>query len=567
MALHTLSTQTDNFTYQYLDAAIVRGIIELPHAQARAQALVQTCENDFAVLRQWFGNKTGFGPQNRITVRVQADSLAHNNGYHADGSTLITVDSCETAGTDQSVATDAVRALFVAEAIEVLMSYKNFKDKEVSWKPGSSDGEGLSRVAAATLHPVGYYSPFVNGPYVNTWLTGTRGNWVATTDNNDLTPDSYGCSILFIYYLRDQLNKPITDIIQRAGGTLEETYHSVTNQTVGFKPFRELLAKYLPFDPANPASPNNMTALKTDNPFPILEGKQRYVTLSFKEQEDPLAGGRLGVPAGNRGRVTVKPFFTCPAKSYGYTIYDRDRTLQCIATTIGFAQPKFTWEVNGQHASVGGSVVPTTTVLVDDPANPDAPKSITKAESIYWQAEKDVSSSQGSAGELDLKSHSASHDGHIQLKIQVDVSERFGTTETVSQTGYATLTTQELIYDAQFYADREACIDAFAKVVHKYVRVSDIPLIFTLPDPSPEIRVAMQALRAVIEELGVINERNPQLGRELTQALVERLQLPEQMLLMGAAPTQTTGAQAGTSQRAAPRRATQRAAKRKRTRP
>src|SRR5215470_9722128 len=110
MALHTLPTQTDNFTYQYLDAAIVQGIIELPHAQARAQALVQTCENDFAVLRQWFGNKTGFGPQNRITVRVQADSLAHNNGYHADGSTLITVDSCETAGTDQSVATDAARA-------------------------------------------------------------------------------------------------------------------------------------------------------------------------------------------------------------------------------------------------------------------------------------------------------------------------------------------------------------------------------------------------------------------------------------------------------------------------
>ena len=291
----------------------------LPNARARAEALLQTCESDFAQLQGWFDVPGGFGPGNRITVRVQPDSLGHNNGYHSDGSMLITVDPLEVLAdlsgrfggglppVDDSIPNEGVRALFVAEAIEILMSYRNFKRRNETWHPNYSDGEGLSRVAAAVLHPSGYYSPPLATPSVNTWLQGTRGNWVATNNPTDIDFDSFGCAILFIYYLRDQLGFPITSIVQKAGATLEETCQALTGDTDGFKPFRDLLKKYLPYDPNNPFSSNNMKPLPSDDPFPILEGLSRRVTLSFTEQDDrgPAPARRQSCRARSRDAQTV----------------------------------------------------------------------------------------------------------------------------------------------------------------------------------------------------------------------------------------------------------------------
>jgi hypothetical protein len=175
-------------------------------------------------------------------------------------------------------------------------------------------------------------------------------------------------------------------------------------------------------------------------------------------------------------------------------------------------------------------VVPTATVLVDDPARPDAPKSESKPVQIYWQNESDASTFQGRAGELDLHNFGNSYDGHIQLRIDVEVSETFGTSDSVSQTGFTTLDTQEVVYDGPFYADRDACISAFEKTIRRYVRVSQIPLVFTLPDPAPEIRVALRLLADVIGELQTIRARNPEVGEALARALAATLQLPEQVL-------------------------------------
>jgi hypothetical protein len=58
--------------------------------------------------------------------------------------------------------------LFVAELAEVVMNAA-----PTGWNPGNSAGEALSRVAAAELHPQGYYRPAGspnNGPYSTAWL-------------------------------------------------------------------------------------------------------------------------------------------------------------------------------------------------------------------------------------------------------------------------------------------------------------------------------------------------------------------------------------------------------------
>jgi hypothetical protein len=75
MTVRTLPTQTENFTYQYLDSIFHRVLnVPLVEAQARANALLATSESDFAQLKRWFGVKDGSGSGNRITVRLKLDS-------------------------------------------------------------------------------------------------------------------------------------------------------------------------------------------------------------------------------------------------------------------------------------------------------------------------------------------------------------------------------------------------------------------------------------------------------------------------------------------------------------
>jgi hypothetical protein len=66
--------------------------------------------------------------------------------------------------------------------------------------------------------------------------------------------------------------------------------------------------------------------------------------------------------------------------------------------------------------------------------------------------------------------------------------------------------------------------------LEKYLQVNHIPLIFTLPDPQPELRNGIRVLLNVIRELHVIREDNRELGAELTQLLAKTLQVPEEIL-------------------------------------
>lgn len=203
--------QTENFTVEYQD--------NFPDALRRAQALRHSCEFEFATLRQWFGVTRGFGSSNRVTLQVETASFASNHGYSENGKTIVIMNPFDTnhflapgeIAVSQSDADDAVLALFVAEIAEVLMSYnnKNSPNALQSWNPKGSDGEGLSRVCAALFHPAGYYN-VIRQQGVNPWLQSRtsstkRNDWITKTEPSDGDVDSYGCSIIFIYYLHTQL--------------------------------------------------------------------------------------------------------------------------------------------------------------------------------------------------------------------------------------------------------------------------------------------------------------------------------------------------------------------------
>lgn len=515
---------TENFVIKYEDTNFATTPpTPFLHSKRRAEELMATCESDFYVLKSWFGATDGFGSANRTTLQVEPANLASNNGYRTDGSSLIRMDPLDGAAV-QAEGDDAVQSLFVAEMIEILMGYRNHKTGVTSWHANKSDGEGLSRVAAATLHPVGYYR-LLGGPFVNMWLTQKRTeDWVSVNDDSDTVQSSYGCAIVFLYYLRDQLQHSLGDIIRHGGDTLEATYHNLTGSTGGYAAMMGLLDRYLPYVAGDPT--RQMNNLAGDNPFPIWEGNNRRVGLQFSES----TVSRL-VPFSRFSQtVTVRPFFTCPEGTYRYHRRSLNSTLTCVAATDGFAQPIFSWKVNGQHTYSGGSITPTVPISVDRADHPGEPITAPGAAHIHWGAETDASTFDEVQGQLIISNSADNHLGHEHLTVEVTVREAFGSDDSITIPGWPVLDTADIAYEDQFYIDRVRCAARFWEQVAHY-ELRDIRKVFRVPEPDPpvEIMQGIRTLRGVADELARVSTADRSLGSVLTAQLARSLELPAEV--------------------------------------
>lgn len=506
--IQTLATTT-NFVIQYNDA--------FAFAQQRAQKLQQSAEAEFATLRSWFQNTTGFGSSNRVTLLVDTKSLATNNGYHSNGTTLIVMHHFNSQGAD-SLADDAVMGLFVAEIIEVLMSCRDVQTGTTTWIENHSDGEGLSRMAVGLLHPKSYYNgTYLGGPYVNGWLqSAARNDWITSNESSDTDGDSFGCSLLFLYWLHSQLGHSMTEIITKAGATLEATYQALTGQSGAYAAFTNFLAPFFPV--------GQTAALKTDNPFPILTGQQRTVQLDFSEQSN----GPTSI--ASQGTVHVSPFFLCPAKDYHYQILNTPKLLRCTATVTGFAQPIFEWVVNGVAAN-NGTFHPTATVYTDIPADPGKQNSINESITIHCSDAGDTSTYLAMSHEFDISS--GDNLGHEQLTVQVSVREQFASNDKVTTAGTTLLDAQELQYEPQFYKDKAKCQAAFQAILKRIegeLAYNPIPIILTLPDPPPDIYNAAKTMEQIVSAIRTVSEKDARLANQIATALAGALQVSPQLL-------------------------------------
>jgi len=239
-------TQTANFDYLYLDAFLTPA--DKTAAIDRALALASTCEADLAVLEEYFevGNQ-GFAPANRVSIVVTTiigpTAFGSNRGY--DSNVIFLVPFTGKADGDA-----AARAVFVAEMAEIMMDYRNQQTGTDTWVPSNSMGEALSTVCEAMIHPEGYYTATVNGGTrvrITQWLNSpTRPDWVTQVEATDKNFVSFGCGIVFIYYMHSQLGFPLGDIITRAGATLAETYANLTGAPTGWEIFIELINAHFP---------------------------------------------------------------------------------------------------------------------------------------------------------------------------------------------------------------------------------------------------------------------------------------------------------------------------------
>jgi hypothetical protein len=519
MAIQTLG-QTPYFVVKYEDT--------LGQAQRRAQALLAGVDDDLQTLFDWFQlGHDGFGTANRITVQVQTDSLATNYAYKSDGTTLITLDSLEGAGATVT-GDDGAMALFVAEMSEVLMSYRQLK-KDGKWNAKDSMGEGLSRFCTALMHPLGYYGVKSMGtPSINTWFTASDRNqssrdWITKVNPTDKDDYSYGASIVFLYYLYSQLNYGIRDIILSGGANLAVTYQNLTGKADAYLPFIQLLDKYYPTD--------KITSLPTDDPFPLLTATDRHIELSFTQV---LNGTRLRVA---EGAVTLSPYIGCPAQSYRYWIDNTPQLDHCVATVTGFGEPKYSWKVNGQAIDVsagsGRVITTTTTVLLDNPADPKNPSSTTQSVQILCRPVQSTSTWQGMQGGLDLLPYSAP--GHIMVNIEVDVTEKYASDTGVTAGSKTTIIDQRtLTYEPQYYVDRDRCFHAFwdrvRDISDRYAKSRHIFIWQTLPDPGPEIVTALRYIEELRSALYDVEQENPRDGRLLRTMLATMLNVSPSVL-------------------------------------
>lgn len=219
-----------------------------------ANAVLTNCEHDFAAVQAWFGGLTPPGMPFQIVVAPLDPSGNGGGGAYHWGCPATTI-YCD-ARWLPSFDPEYTRLVAIAEVIEVFEAAQ-----AKGWNCAANNGEGLSRVLAEELHPAGVLPWMISSA---AWLdTPGRPDYVSAIDTSDRNYVSTGCAVLFLNYLRYQLDFNWGEIVQAAGPTLEQVYGSLTHASGGYAALTALLQ---PFYPAGKPS-----GLKTDNPFPLAQ--------------------------------------------------------------------------------------------------------------------------------------------------------------------------------------------------------------------------------------------------------------------------------------------------------
>lgn len=265
---------TAHFTFEY-DQTLNQAA-----ATALGGAIAFNAEADYNLVSSWFDGLTPSGVPFNVKINQPSKTRSGSN----DGNKQITIDIG--ASTDFALG----REVLVAEFIEIFEAAQG-----KGWAAGKSNGESLSQVGGFTIVPTKAIS--FNGP--PTWLDTSvappppapppppqqiRPDFVSVTEATDKNAISYGCGVLFLYYLVSQLGFSMRAIVQAASDTLEGVYQNLTKDSQVFaSAFAPLLATKFP-----PGVPSNLAG--STNPFPLPTS--RVLSLSRYLAAHPLSPGQ-----------------------------------------------------------------------------------------------------------------------------------------------------------------------------------------------------------------------------------------------------------------------------------
>lgn len=226
--------QTEHFAV-YLDPVL--GV----DGAADAHGVLARCEADYATVSGYFGGLAA-GPF-RVILFANPGGAYHMG---CDATDLFCDALTAPANADLS------EFLNVAEFVEVFEAVQ-----AGGWDCDKSNGEGLSRVLATDAYP----AQLDGFGTAAAWLDSQRRDFVDHTLDSDTDPAANGCSVLFLNWLRFQLNFSWAQIAGAAATTLGQTYEKLTGNRDGFKQFSSLLESRFP-----KGRPSGLT---NDNPFPL----------------------------------------------------------------------------------------------------------------------------------------------------------------------------------------------------------------------------------------------------------------------------------------------------------
>jgi hypothetical protein len=242
---------TQHFAFEYNNR------LNANDAKTLGQALAVTAERDFATMTFWFSGAAPAGP---IDTKINEGSGGASN----DNVNNINLRLGATADFNLT------RFTLVAEVMEIFMATNPF-----GWKPGDSSGEGLSQLGAFTIYPDQLGD--LNGPSV--WLDTSvspsaakpsRPDFVNNTEPFDGNFTSFGCALLFLYFLRSQLGFSMKAIVSAAASTLEGVYANLTKDHGAFPMFANLLESAFP-------SGTPCGLVGSTDPFPLPSGVRSSV--------------------------------------------------------------------------------------------------------------------------------------------------------------------------------------------------------------------------------------------------------------------------------------------------
>jgi hypothetical protein len=236
---------TANFAVFYDTAA--------PNGAALAADVLNRCESDRTKLGAIWP------PGTQAPIGIQVTIVAGAGGaFHAGANVTLYVNNNSDAF--------GVQSLLVAEVDEMFMSNQEAALGK-GFNPGSSHGEGLSRVLAAALYPdiAGRWA--VGVPWLD---ADPRPDWVSATEPTDQDGLSYGCASLFLNYLHYQRGFTWQEIVAAADNTLALVAQNLGVHTEPADFFAVLARHYPVGTPVNPAGlPQDSEGLPIDDLFPL----------------------------------------------------------------------------------------------------------------------------------------------------------------------------------------------------------------------------------------------------------------------------------------------------------
>ena len=292
---------------------------------AAAQAVLASCEADFAAVQAWFGGislPVGQNGDDQTTIRtaqplyVVMDPNAGGAYHYGCNATDLYIEPAPAS---------AASGLVVAEEVEVFEAAINN-----GWDCGHTNGEALSRVLAVARNSA---LASITTPTAQSWWADGAQDYVNDNSADDQNQDGNGCGTLFLSYLNSQLGYSWTQIATTGGATLGACYQSLTGQdpTQGFSAFVNLLSSL--------DTGGQLSLPSSGNPFPIGQA-------SAPSGQSGQQGSGQGVPVGAgsgysafttsvpRAHVLTRPSRTgtvVRAEQHSYSQSRRFSTTQTVA--------------------------------------------------------------------------------------------------------------------------------------------------------------------------------------------------------------------------------------------